>query len=343
MDATIPIRKHRRAGARQAVPLLLFVWLATSVGVFAHDPGFSVADLNLEGGTLHAHVTFSRKDVDPATKPTVLEVRVNGRIIPPAQTRIETGDSNAVHFYLTFPVEPGMPLEIRATDFDKLARGHRQYFTLRDARGKLLAEKMLDRAHDSVAITLTTSHEPFTFRKFLLLGVEHILTGYDHLLFLFGLLLVGGSFRAAARIITSFTVAHSITLALAAFNIVSLPSSIVEPMIAASIVYVGVENIWHHNLDSRWLLTFGFGLIHGLGFASALRDLGIGAHSTAAVIPLLSFNLGVELGQISIAAIVLPMIWSLQRRPVFVTRWVPACSVVVALLGSYWFIQRTLF
>jgi hypothetical protein len=114
-------------------------------------------------------------------------------------------------------------------------------------------------------------------------------------------------------------------------------------MIAASIVYVGLENIWHRNFDRRWVLTFGFGLIHGLGFASVLRDLGIGAQGTLAIIPLLSFNLGVELGQISIAAIVLPIIWCLRRWPVFVVRWVPACSVVVALLGSYWFIQRTLF
>src|SRR5258706_13026038 len=121
MAAILPIRKHRGAGARFAVPLFLFAWLAAAVRVLAHDPGLSAADLNLEGGTLHAHVTFSRKDVDPATKSTVLEVRVNGRIIPPAQTRIETGDSNAVHFYRTFPVEPGMPLEIPAPDCEKLS------------------------------------------------------------------------------------------------------------------------------------------------------------------------------------------------------------------------------
>jgi hydrogenase/urease accessory protein HupE len=343
MDATTPIRNRRSAGARIRVPLLLLAWLLAAVRVFAHDPGLSAADLNLDSATLRAHVTFSRKDVDPATKPIVLEVRINGKIVSPTQTQIETDESNAVHFHLTFPVQPGLPLEIRAVYFDKLARGHRQYFTLHDARGNLLAEKMLDSSHDSVNVVLSISQKQFAFRKFLLLGVEHILTGYDHLLFLFGLLLVGGSFRVAAKIITSFTVAHSITLALATFNIVSLPSRIVEPMIAASIIYVGIENIWHRNLDKRWLLTFGFGLVHGLGFASVLRDLGIGTQGTAAIIPLLSFNLGVELGQISIAAIILPIIWSLRRQPVFVARWVPACSVVVALLGSYWFIQRTLF
>ena len=339
MDATIRIRKRHVAGARFAVSLLLFISLA-STRVLAHDPGLSAADLRLEGTTLRAHVAFSRTDVDPATKPTVLEVRTAGKIVSATQTTIETDDSNAVHFHLAFPVTPGQSLEIRAAILGKLAHGHRQYFTLRDERERLIAEQMLDVNHGVVEVASSDVREEYTFHKFLLLGVEHILTGYDHLLFLFGLLLVGGSFRAAAKIITSFTVAHSITLVLATFNIVSLPSRIVEPMIAVSIVYVGIENIWHRNLDKRWLLTFGFGLIHGLGFASALRELGIGAHGAAAAIPLISFNLGVEIGQISIAAIILPIIWSLRERPVFVLRWVPACSVVVALLGSYWFVQR---
>src|SRR5207248_3078790 len=120
-----------------------------------------------------------------------------------------------------------------------------------------------------------------------------IWTGCDHLCFLFGLLVVGGRFLSSAKIITSFTVAHSLTLALATFNVVSLPSRIVEPLIAASIVYVGVENLFRRDLDKRWLLAFGFGLVHGLGFASALREAGIGADNGAGVVvPLVSFNLG---------------------------------------------------
>jgi hypothetical protein len=106
---------------------------------------------------------------------------------------------------------------------------------------------------------------------------------------------------------------------------------------------VGVENIVRENPKGRWLLTFAFGLIHGFGFATVLRELGVGASGSGIAVPLLSFNLGVELGQIAIAAIVLPIIWKLRSRPVFVGRWVPAFSVLVALLGGFWFVQRVWF
>jgi hypothetical protein len=118
---------------------------------------------------------------------------------------------------------------------------------------------------------------------------------------------------------------------------------VVEPLIAASIVYVGVENLLRGNPSGRWLLTFGFGLIHGLGFASALKEVGVGSNGGGIIVPLVSFNLGVEIGQIAIASVVLPMIWKLRTKPIFVARWVPACSVVVALLGTFWFVQRVWF
>ena len=139
------------------------------------------------------------------------------------------------------------------------------------------------------------------------LGIEHILTGYDHLLFLFGLLVIGIGFPDAAMIITSFTVAQSITIALATYDIVRLPGGIVEPLIAHSIGYIGIENILKEETRYRWALTFVFGLIHGLGFASVLRDLGIGDRTGDGWIVLL-FNLGVELGQLGIACLVLPFI-----------------------------------
>jgi hypothetical protein len=91
------------------------------------------------------------------------------------------------------------------------------------------------------------------------------------------------------------------------------------------------------------MLTFAFGLIHGFGFASVLKELGVGANGSSIAVPLVSFNLGVEVGQIAIAALVLPLIWKLRTRPVFVTRWVPVCSVLVAALGTFWFVQRVWF
>jgi hydrogenase/urease accessory protein HupE len=182
-----------------------------------------------------------------------------------------------------------------------------------------------------------------TFWGFLQLGIAHIWTGYDHLLFLFGLLVVCRSFRSIVIIISCFTVAHSVTLALATWNVVHLPARLVEPMIAASILFVGVENLARHGAEprGRWALTFAFGLIHGFGFANVLRDLGVGSNGHGLAMPLFSFNLGVEIGQVTIAALVLPLIWRLRRHPAFVRRGVPALSGLVAAAGLYWLLERT--
>ncbi len=116
------------------------------------------------------------------------------------------------------------------------------------------------------------------FWGFLQLGIAHIWTGYDHLLFLAGLLIVCRRVRTIVGIISSFTVAHSITLGLAATNTVNLPSRVVEPLIAASIFYVGVENLIRRGAEpnGRWAVAFAFGLVHGFGFATVLRELGFG-------------------------------------------------------------------
>jgi hydrogenase/urease accessory protein HupE len=192
-------------------------------------------------------------------------------------------------------------------------------------------------AHSSTSVLEAVS----SFTNFLCLGVKHILTGYDHLLFLFGLLLVTRGFFSSLGIITSFTIAHSITLAVATLHLVQIPSRIVEPLIAASIVFVGAENLLRGDIPkARRIVPFGFGLIHGFGFASALREAGIGPGTGGIVLPLFSFNLGVEVGQIMVAALALPIIWKLRETPMFITRWAPACSAAVVLLGSFWFVQR---
>ena len=182
-----------------------------------------------------------------------------------------------------------------------------------------------------------------TFGGFLALGLEHILTGFDHLLFLFALLLMAPGFRQALGIITSFTVAHSITLGLATLDVVHIPPSIVEPLIAASIVYVGVENlVRREGLRSRWVLTFAFGLVHGFGFAGVLREMGVSSASTGIATPLLAFNLGVETGQLAIAAAALPILWQARQAPAFVRYTMPLCSLLVVALGTWWFLGRTL-
>jgi len=183
------------------------------------------------------------------------------------------------------------------------------------------------------------------FGSFFILGLEHIWRGYDHLLFLFALLLVGARFGSCLAIVSCFTLGHSLTLAAATLDWVNLPARYAEPMIALTIVYVGVENLWQRGAEPRrrWLLTLCFGLIHGFGFASVLRDLGVGQGDDGILIPLLGFNLGVEVGQIVVAAAVLPLIWRLRKNEKFLRRGVPALSGAVAIAGLYWFLERTVF
>jgi hydrogenase/urease accessory protein HupE/uncharacterized protein YcfL len=176
-----------------------------------------------------------------------------------------------------------------------------------------------------------------TIWQFILLGVEHIITGYDHLLFLFALILLGGSFVNILKIVTSFTVAHSITLLLASFEVISLSSRFVESVIALSILYVAIENQFVKNTAKRWMLTFAFGLIHGFGFAGALAETQVPKNHF--VTSLLTFNVGVEIGQILIVALVLPFILYVKRFD-WNTFLVRGASSVIGVFGLLWFIQR---
>jgi hypothetical protein len=131
---------------------------------------------------------------------------------------------------------------------------------------------------------------------------------------------------------------------MATLNLAWISGKVVEPMIALSIVYVGVENLVRpEGPKGRWLITFLFGLIHGFGFASVLKDLGVASTASAVGSPLLAFNLGVEAGQIVIAAVALPILWKLRKSKVFLRWGVMIGSGLVAAMGSYWFIQRVFF
>jgi hydrogenase/urease accessory protein HupE len=176
-------------------------------------------------------------------------------------------------------------------------------------------------------------------RRFAASGVHHILIGPDHLLFLVGLLLLGGSLRRLVLVVSAFTLAHSVTLSLAVLRIVSPPASIVEPAIALSIVYVGADNLTvRGGRDVRAWIAFGFGLIHGFGFANVLRELDLS--STALAWPLAGFNLGVEIGQLVIVLLLLPIIYAARESPLYLRRIVPATSIMVAVLAGGWLMQR---
>ena len=176
--------------------------------------------------------------------------------------------------------------------------------------------------------------------SFVWLGIEHILFGFDHLLFLLALVLRGGNLWSLLKIVTAFTIAHSITLALAVFNVLVLPDWLVQAVIALSISYVAAENLFMRRpVSHRWAVSFLFGLVHGVGFSSALRELNLPA--SGIVWPLLSFNLGVEVGQAAAVALALPLLlWTRQFK--WEPRAVAALSGVVLVVGLALFVERAL-
>jgi hypothetical protein len=176
--------------------------------------------------------------------------------------------------------------------------------------------------------------------QYLWLGYTHILPkGLDHILFVLGLFLLSPRWKTLLQQVTAFTVAHSITLGLSIYGVVSLPSRIVEPLIALSIVYVAIENLWTRELKPwRLALVFMFGLLHGLGFAGVLRELGLprGEFLTA----LVTFNLGVEGGQLTIIAGALLLVGMWMRRDWYRRRVVMPASIAIAVVGVYWTVTR---
>ncbi|MEO6879093.1 MAG: HupE/UreJ family protein [Gemmatimonadaceae bacterium] len=216
----------------------------------------------------------------------------------------------------------------------------------------------------SDADTTTSDDSPLSaFFGFVREGVHHILIGYDHILFLLSLLLPAVWIRSRVtdprtglsrtrwvpsdnlklaltnvlKVVTAFTVAHSITLALSVFNLVNPPSRWVESIIAASVVLAALNNIWPVISEARWKLTFVFGLVHGFGFASALKDAGLA--KGALVGPLVGFNVGVEIGQLCIVAVVLPLAWSLRGTRTYRGAFA-AGSLAIAAVAGLWFVQR---
>jgi hydrogenase/urease accessory protein HupE len=177
--------------------------------------------------------------------------------------------------------------------------------------------------------------------KFLAAGVEHIMTGYDHLCFLLAVVLWASRAWPVIKIVTAFTVSHSITLSLAALQVVDLPSEWTEIAIALSIIYVSLENFFTRKVDGRWRDTFFFGFVHGFGFASGLIELGV---PQRAIVPALaSFNIGVEFGQIGVVLVVIPLLVLIDKT--FFNRernlrLVQLCSGIIACFGAYWLLVR---
>jgi len=189
----------------------------------------------------------------------------------------------------------------------------------------------------------TTQGAIEVMKVFIPSGTHHILIGPDHILFLIGLLLLGGSWGALVRIVTAFTIGHSITLSLAALDLVTPPPSIIEPAIALSIVFVGADNLVRGDgRDLRAWVALVFGLVHGFGFANVLREFGLPREALGW--SLFSFNFGVEIGQLMVVLLVASLLAFIRHRNQLLgTRVAFAGSIVVIAAGAYWFVQRVFF
>jgi hydrogenase/urease accessory protein HupE len=178
--------------------------------------------------------------------------------------------------------------------------------------------------------------------RYVTLGFEHILPlGADHILFVLGLYLLNTSLRSLLAQVTAFTIAHSVTLGMSMYGLISLPSALVETLIALSIAYVALENIVTSDLKPwRPAIVFGFGLLHGMGFAGVLRDLGLPRADFLTT--LISFNVGVELGQLAVLAVAFAVAGWFRSRPWYRVRVTVPASAAIAMVGLYWTVERVL-
>ena len=340
----------RRASARGALPAAA-VLLGASTAL-AHDPGLSrlviVVEEQLVTATLSIaaeHRSLMEKAAGPAWAREALEVAMDGEAAPAECLGSGARERETIEVILRFQARDPDRLQVRSRMLAWLPAGHRQVALATRPDGARLAAAVLSRGADrlecATAKTAGSSAGRRAFPAFVGLGAEHILEGWDHLLFLLALFLGRRSLLDGLKVITAFTAAHSVTLALSALELASLPPAVVEPLIAASIVHAGAANLARRGGGVGAGLTFAFGLVHGLGLSYALREAGLGSGWDAAL-PLLGFNLGVELAQLALAVLVLPWVIRLGPGGVFSRRLAPVLSGAIVLCGAWWLFERTI-
>jgi hydrogenase/urease accessory protein HupE len=352
----------------------LLVALVVATPAFSHPVPFSYLDINLHDGqidgTLTVHVVDAAHELGVADPerlldPSVLRplqqaliqrlaprlsLRTDHRlklewtgVEPGSRTAALTTNKAALKLSFRIPNERPGALSVR-TDMFPYDPYHQTFVNLYDG-GKLRQQWIFSHgAPERTYYFGTTAGVLEVMKTFIPAGIHHILIGPDHLLFLFGLLLLGGSWKTLLKIVTAFTLAHSLTLSLAALNIFSPPSALVEPAIALSIVVVGVDNLLSGKgeRDLRPWAAGVFGLVHGFGFASVLREFGLPREALAW--SLFSFNVGVEIGQLIVVVTVASLLNFVRRWNPMVGRRVTVWgSVVVIAAGAFWFVQRVFF
>jgi len=271
-----------------------------------------------------------------------LELRTGGLLSPQWQSVELLRDDQALRLRYRIPdVVPGaLKIDTNLFPYDPI---HQTFVNIYE--GTDLRQQVIFNAEaDPYTYYLGTTQGAIEVMKtFIPSGTHHILIGPDHILFLVGLLLLGGTWGALVRIVTAFTIGHSITLSLAALDIVTPPANIIEPAIALSIVFVGADNLVRGDgRDLRAWVALVFGLVHGFGFANVLREFGLPREALGW--SLFSFNFGVEIGQLAVVLLVTSVLVAIRHRnQVLGSRVAFAGSIVVIAAGSYWFVQRVFF
>jgi HupE/UreJ protein len=344
--------------------LMVLAVLAIPRVAEAHPAPFSYVDLRFDRGAsgwrldgtivVHAFDAAHDLDADPALSSILrrapalrdmlgrrMDVDVDGRATPLQWGAVDAqaeNDSIRLRMSAALPSAPGV-VTVRALLFP-YDPNHQTFLNVYE-NGELRWQGIVDVNHPSVDYVAGTTRGTFAIaRRFIAAGIRHIWIGPDHLLFLAGLLLLGGSVRRLMMIVTAFTLAHSVTLSIAVLGLFAPPPRLVEPLIALSIVYVGADNLLvKDGRDVRAWIAFAFGLVHGFGFASVLRETGLPARALGR--SLLSFNIGVELGQLAFVVVAASLFALLRSRSdVAARRLAFAGSVVVVVAGMFWFVQR---
>lgn len=358
--------KALRVGCGRALTLLAAVFLSTG-GAAAHDEPTSFLDIRLGSDGLTASLTASTTDLahelptvepamllDPAVAATQraaltsllkerLRLSADGAPLNVELRAVEPVSAQRdlrLEWHCAWAAIPAT-IQVQSRLFPYDAR-HRTFLNIYE-NNRLQRQEIFE--GDAPPIEYRAGSRQSlgaVVRQFVYEGVHHIFIGPDHILFVIGLLLLGGSVGQLLKIVTAFTVAHSITLGLATFGILRPPASLVEPAIALSIVFVGVHALFGQRWrDPRVLFAFGFGLIHGFGFANVLQEMELPRHALGW--SLLAFNVGVEIGQAAIVLAVAPLLALLRQRGTRVSeRVLVAGALLVTAAGSFWFFQRIL-
>jgi hydrogenase/urease accessory protein HupE len=366
-----PSRQQPTIGLQGEFVLWFLLLVLAGMPAYAHDAGVSSSEISVNGRVVAIEINALARDYEKATNVRISEARsgsVNAvalAVMAPAvlgyvrshaevlsddvPCKPDEGKAWAADTHVTITLVWTCPdsgaLRYRLNLFRDVDPSARHLVSLKTETGK--QDFVLDKNTPELPLSGAV---PSTFDvagHFLAAGVEHIFLGYDHIAFLIAIILWASRLWPVVKAVTAFTLAHSITLSLAALDVVRIPSAIIEPAIAASIVYVAVENFTTRDADKRWRETFLFGLLHGFGFASALEELGLPREKL--ITALAAFNCGVEIGQVLIVTTAFGLLSAADRlqisgasKPVRNPALVHAVSFAIVLLGGYWFVSRTI-